>query len=100
MKLIISGHSDDIISVEGDISDEIPLDDLDRPIYVAISDGTLLRVSYDGMWTIRVMETGLDTKIHHEPATDEDTNYSDVVTVTGDWAVEWVVGGVGLIPKP
>ena len=70
-----------------------------EPFFVAVSDGTLLRITYDGMWSIRVLATGCDTSANHEPATDEDTNYSDVVTLTNEWDVEWVVGGTGIIPK-
>lgn len=95
MKLIISGHSDDIVSIEGDFSDEFSVD-CDQPFFVAVSDGTLLRITYDGMWNIRVMVTGMDTKVEHQAATDEDTNYSDIVTLTGAYDPEWVVGGIGL----
>ena len=99
MKIKISGHSDDIVCVEGDITEEFYVVD-DEVLFVAVSDGTLLRATYDGMWNIRVLVTGShDTKITHEPATDEDTNYSDVVTLTSEWDVEWVVGGKGILSQ-
>jgi len=98
MNLKISGHSDDIVCVEGDLTEEFYPSE-DQTFFVAVSDGTLLRVSYDGMWNIRVLINGTDTTIVHEPATDEDTNYSDVVTLTSEWDVEWVVGGAGIILK-
>ena len=95
MFIKVSGHSDDIVCVEGDLTEEFyPTED--EPFYVAISEGTLLRVSYDGMWNIRVLHTGLGTTVHHEPATDEDENYSDVVTLTSELPAMWAVAGVGV----
>jgi hypothetical protein len=97
MKLIISGHSDDIITIQGDITEEFYPPD-GEAFFIAVSDGTLLRISYDGMWNIRVLVTGLGAVIDHQPATDEDTNYSDVVTITNELKVKWIVGGTGLLP--
>jgi len=95
MKIKISGHSDDVVCVEGDVTDEFYPSE-DQPFFVGVSDGTLLRISYDGMWNIRVLITGSDdTKITYEPATDEDTNYSDIVTLENDDEWCWVVAGSG-----
>lgn len=96
MKLKISGHSDDIVCVEGDLTEEFYVVD-DETLHVAVSEGTLLRVTYDGMWNIRVLSNGLGTTIDHEPATDEDDNYSDIVTLTSERTVGWVVGGKGIL---
>ncbi len=96
LNLKISGHSDDIVCVEGDVSDEFYPSD-DEPFFIAVSDGTIMRITYDGMWTIRVLVTGMDTKIIHEPATNEDTNYSDIVTLSNEYDLEWVIGGKGLL---
>lgn len=97
-EIIIYGASDDLIEVEGDINQEVSVYVGDHePLYVAISDGSLLRVTYDGMWTIRVLRKGFGTMIDHHQATDEDSDYSDRVTLTSELNFLFVVvGEVGM----
>ncbi|HBE80818.1 MAG TPA: hypothetical protein DDW65_23980 [Firmicutes bacterium] len=64
--LIVSGHSDDLIFVEGDLSAEfypeklIQADAKCECLYMAFSDGTLLRFCFDedGLWRFVVQFQG------------------------------------------
>lgn len=100
MNLVIRGHSDDIVSIEGDISEEF-YPNTDEAFFVVVSDGTALRITYDngGMWRIKVLNKGNETQIDHHEGQDEDTDYSDIVTLTSSWDIEWIVGGKGLFPR-
>lgn len=90
--IVISGHSDDLIEIDGDIAEEFQTD-TNGPFYVGTSDGSLLRITYDGMWNINVLRRGLGTMVEHHRATDEDDDYSDRVTLMSELKFEFVVGG-------
>lgn len=100
MKLEIRGYSDDIIDISGDIEEEFYHTD-DGDFFVVVSDGTVLRIAYDanGMWRIYVISKGDDTVLDHHQGTDEDDDYSDIVTLTGESDIEWVIGGKGIFPR-
>lgn len=87
----VRGHSDDIICVEGDLTDEF-YPGSDKPGFLAFSDGTVLSVEYTkgGFWRIFWVAAGtaVFTKVE---ATDPDDEYSDRVTLVGD--LKWVVFG-------
>lgn len=88
-KLLIRGHSDDVLCVEGDLTDEFYPGN--KPGYLAFSDGTLLSVQYTGgFWRVNRLQEGAAafTKVE---ATDPDDEYSDRVTLEGD--IKWVVFG-------
>jgi hypothetical protein len=86
----VYGASDDLVEVEGDIEEEFSYDG-EKPGYLGFSDGTVLRISYDGVWHINLAIKG-SSAFTHTPAEGEDTdNYSDVVTLDG--AMKWVVFG-------
>ncbi len=93
-KVTLSGASDDLIELDGDLLEEwegVGADE--EPIFVGFSDGTLASVRFgvDGSyWRINVLWRGTAT-ITHEPATDEDDDYSDKLTLEGD--IAWVVCG-------
>lgn len=97
-QLKIYGASDDLIEIEGSITEEFYCPDVgdDRGAYIAISDGTLLSVSYtgDGLWKISTFSVGEKTTLAIESATDIDDNYSDRVILDGDF--RWVVMGTDL----
>lgn len=89
----IYGASDDLIEIEGDISDELnPHDD---PCLLVCSDGHAFRVTYDGCWRFTPVARGT-AKYTKDEAIDMDADrrpdgssgYSDLVTLDGD--VEWV----------
>ena len=91
--LKIYGASDDLIEVEGEIREEFsPL--ADEPSLLAFSDGTLLQIQYGAgnkaFWRIQPLIYGSASYSKVE-ATDEDENYSDVVTLEGQ--IRWVVCG-------
>lgn len=92
---VIYGASDDLIEVEGGLSEEFSAYDADgSPRYLAFSDGTVLRITYGerGCWEIRREFEGT-AGYHHQPHDNDDTRYSDRVTLSGD--LKWVVCGEG-----
>lgn len=101
----VYGASDDLIEVEGDVSEEFPaLREFDNGSYedggyLAFSDGTILRVEYaeSGVWRIHpVRVEGATLTITQAPEDDED-NYSDVAVI--DTAIRWVVFGSAIALK-
>ena len=91
--LKIYGASDDLIEVEGEIHEEFsPL--ADEPSLLAFSDGTLLQIQYGAgnkaFWRLQPLIYGAASYSKVE-ATDEDENYSDIVTLEGE--IKWVVCG-------
>lgn len=56
---IITGASDDLIEIDGDLSEEFDANDCEDGT-MALSDGTLLGVEYDedGIWRFRVIVKG------------------------------------------
>jgi len=91
MSAAVYGASDDLIEVEGQIDEEFnPAADEDG--FLAFSDGTLLSIAYTdaGFWRIHVLKGGAShaTKVEGD---DEDTNYSDRLTLVGD--IRWVLYG-------
>ena len=88
----ISGHSDDIVMVEADSTcDEFYPRDDERPFYLAVSNGMLIRVGYDGRWNINVDFNPHGIEYDVRRATDDETDYSDVLIIKS--AFDWVVGG-------
>jgi hypothetical protein len=99
MSLTIYGASDDLIEVDGDISEEFAYLGEDRHPnsgdgdLLAFSDGTVLRITYtaSGVWRIApVVRGSADLKIDQAPE-DDDDNYTDRATLSG---AVWVVHGV------
>lgn len=91
----VYGASDDMIEVEGAITEEWDYTghDDDWPGDVlAFSDGTVLRIAFTdhGIWRITPVTRGAaDLRI--EQATDDDEDYTDKAHLTGE--VRWVVHG-------
>lgn len=83
----ISGYSDDIISFEGDIDDEIGSSD--KVKYLGFSDGTLLKGYYGGIWKFNILHKGSLYKSKEEGSDEDDTN--DIVCL-GE-GVKWCVIG-------
>ena len=93
MKTIkIYGASDDLIEIEGDISEEFGHYSDDEPFYLAFSDGTAFTINYgpEGIWRINRLTSGSAEYSKHE-GTDSDNDYSDIVTLKGD--IKWAIGG-------
>lgn len=95
--ITITGASDDLIEIGGDIVEEwghYTSDDDDRSRLIAVSDGTLLRIEYDrdGIWRVARLAAGSAEMTKVEGDVGADTN--DVVTLTGD--IQWVVFGTNV----
>jgi predicted methyltransferase len=93
--VVITGSSDDLIEVDGDLSEEFysPDGGRDEGDLLACSDGTMLRISYtrEGIWRITPVEQGSATlTIEQAPENDED-RYTDTATLDGP--ISWVVLG-------
>ncbi len=92
--LTVRGYSDDLIEVEGDISEEFD-NPAAAPSLLVFSDGTVARVVYGrgGIWRITLEAKGdADPQIQWCETADEDVetseDYSDVLTFTGP--ITWV----------
>lgn len=91
MTVTIYGASDDLIEVEGDLREEY--DGYEDPAVLAFGDGTVVAIQYGvggGFWRINRLAEGTATFTKSE-ATDEDDDYTDRVTLTGD--LKWMVYG-------
>lgn len=102
--ITVSGHSDDLIEIDGDLSEEWDaystgdFDGSEEGAYLTFSSGTLLRIRYTtvGVWRIDVLALGVGTDVAVAEAPDEDDDdYSDIATVTihTGHAKPWVVSG-------
>lgn len=93
MSITIYGASDDLIEIEGDITEEFnwPFRDEEDGL-LAISDGTLLRVKYDkdGIWRLSQVRSGLSYLSKEEGDIEKDT--PDKVMLSG-YEIKWVVLG-------
>lgn len=94
-KVIISGASDDLIEIEGDLQEEFShywRDGDDKPLYLAFGDGTLVSVRYDadGCWRFVCVVHGSADLIKVE-ATGTEDDYTDRITLIGN--IHWVVCG-------
>lgn len=83
-EVMIYGASDDLIEVEGALVAEFNAFDEDEGVYLAFSDGTMLRVVYDdgGVWRITPHVSGRASYFKVEAPGDDENNYSDRVTLT------------------
>lgn len=93
MPVTVTGASDDLIEVGGDIEEEFnAMLDPDESRILAFSDGTLLRIRYDrdGIWRITRINNGAAQFSKVEGSVSEDT--FDVVTLSGV-LIEWVAIG-------
>jgi hypothetical protein len=89
----IYGASDDLIEIDGDLSEEFGAYDSD-PVYLGFSDGTLLNIRYDndGNWRIVIAARGAGTEVKVTAAMDRHEGcYSDEAVLIGD--LRWVVKG-------
>ena len=94
MKTItISGASDDLIELEGDIREEYSPHDDEGPNLLAFSDGTVIGVKYadDGCWRLNRLQKGTADYSKKEADGPDTDNYTDRVTLKGD--LKWCVLG-------
>jgi len=82
----VSGHSDDLIELDGAIYEEFNYSFEEHGDLLAFSNGTVLRiVNTRGVWRISLVAGDADIVQAREDDTD---NYTDRATVTG---AKWVV---------
>lgn len=91
----VYGASDDLVEVEGDITEEFP--HYGEPVLLAFSEGTILRVVFDrdGIWRITPVFKGKARMTHIicNPDPLDDDEYSDVVHLFDeelDEPIQWV----------
>jgi hypothetical protein len=97
----MSGYSDDLVELNGDICDELGAYDVVSNFVV--SDGTRGTIEYthEGVWRINILEHGtVKVDIIHptQDEIDNDTNYTDNATFTGN--IDWIIFDGGQIFKP
>lgn len=94
----IYGASDDLIEIEGDISEEFVY--VGGDALLSFSDGTLLSIRYDnfGIWRIHVLSKGASRLTHIVCTSDgTDDDYTDAVHLFDeelDRPIQWVVYGL------
>jgi hypothetical protein len=99
MAVTVYGASDDLIEIDGDISEEFSYTGVntrpedDKGDLLAFSDGTILRIRFDhdrGGWRITPVVRGASNPVIEQAAEDaEDT--TDMATLDAIW----VVHGIG-----
>ena len=91
----ISGASDDLVDVEGDVPGCDEYGSYDTPLFVELSTGDVFRVEYTaaGVWKVTHHQVNPTTNVHVEPHGEgEDPEpYTDTVTVVAtDKQLRWV----------
>ena len=81
----VSGHSDDLIEIEGDWEDEIGSFCADTKII--FNDGTELLMHYDGAWKAKVLKAGTCAYVITHLVKDGDY-YSDLFETDAEKVVE------------
>ena len=71
-----------MVEVEGDIREEFDHYS-ETPTYLHFSDGTIVSAQYNGgMWDVEIPRVGPKARVTRRRATNDDDDYSDVVTLT------------------
>lgn len=88
--ITISGASDDLIEIGGDIKEEFSALADDEDGYLFFSDGWILKIAYtdDGTWRITTIKKGAAKFSKVEAEGSDSDNYSDKVTLDGE--ITWV----------
>ena len=98
--IVIYGASDDLIEIDGDIREEFnPSMNDDESWLLAISDGTVLRITYGkmGIWRLAPVIYGTSSVDIQQAPEDDDENYSDRATLTTSYEdLVWVVLGTAI----
>ena len=98
----IYGASDDLIELEGDVTEEFPFADKgEGGDLLAFSNGTVLRIDYTdpGVWRITPVIHGVGRFVLTQCPEDDDNNYSDIAEIH-DADITWVVHGIALAGPP
>ncbi len=92
--ITVTGHSDDIIAISGDLNEEFPYNGNDgKGDLLAFSDGTLLRIQFDrdgdGTWRITPLRSGAAGLAVDQHVGEDGT---DTATLDGS-GIRWAVHG-------
>jgi hypothetical protein len=92
--LKIYGASDDLIELEGDVTEEFNVYGEEQKT-IGLSDGTLLTVIYDdnGFWRFNILRKPVGTSISKHEGTDIDDDYSDILEIDADSGIGWAIIG-------
>lgn len=82
----VSGYSDDVVEIEGATLRDDEIDAYDQDVIIYFSDGTILRMTYDGAWKAVIEKEGT-AKHTIEKLIDNDDYYSDLFTIDTDQIV-------------
>lgn len=93
----VYGASDDLVEVDGAISEEFNAASGEEGL-LAFSDGTVLRYRYSGVWRFTPVSRGTARVEIVQCPEDDDRNYSDRVTLSGE--VRWVLHGRDIAARP
>ena len=74
--ILICGESDDLIEIYGDWQEEFNVYDL--PTFLGLSDGTLLRIDFDGEWDISIKSGSGHVARAYDHNFEQAPDYSDV----------------------
>jgi hypothetical protein len=88
--VVVSGYSDDLIEVDGDISEEFQVGGRHAFGLVAFSNGVILRVEFGEPWRISPVAGCTPETVVIEQTQDE--NGSDIARLPSA-GIEWVVVG-------
>ena len=93
MSVTVYGASDDLIEVDGDVTEEFYASNDEDLVYLAFSDGTVLKVLFDaeGIWRITHKRRGSSEVEIIQCPPEQDDVYSDRAVILG--GVQWVVYG-------
>jgi hypothetical protein len=93
LTITITGGSDDLIEVAGDLNEEFGYANRAEGDLLAFSDGTILRIFFSrgGVWRINPVHPGTAALAIVAAPEDDEDNYADVAMLTGD--IAWVVHG-------
>lgn len=96
MSITIYGAGDDLIEIDGAISEEFQYVNSDGGDLLSFSDGTILRIHYSkqGVWRIYPVKFGRAKLFLTQALEHDDDNYSDSAMLLGD--IEWVVHGINI----
>lgn len=74
--ILVYGSSDDLIEIDGDWQEEFNV--YEFPVFLALSDGTLLRVDFDGEWDIWIKRGDGHVTKAYDHNFEQAPDYSDV----------------------
>lgn len=91
--LTITGCSDDLVELSGDINEEIAVEYDNPQVYLTFSDGTTLFVKYECIWKIRLITKG--TLFNRIEQGDDIKDIFDIAFLNEDskHEIKWCVVG-------